>query len=107
MAELITVEVTYALPDVQEILKIGVPPGATVRDAIERSGILATHPEIDLDGRNKVGIFARQTRLDTPLRDRDRVEIYRPLIADPKTARRTRAAERKSAKKGDVAPGGE
>lgn len=106
MADLITVEVSYALPHMQEILKVGVAAGATVRDAIEASGILLKHPEIELDGQNKVGVFAKLTRLDTPLRDRDRVEIYRPLIADPKAVRKKRAEEGKAMKKGG-ATGGE
>lgn len=106
MADLITVEVTYALPQVQELLKVRVPEGATVRDAIEASGILAKHPEIDLDGPNKVGVYAKLTRLDTLLRDRDRVEIYRPLIADPKAVRKKRAEEGKVMKKGG-GPAGE
>lgn len=107
MADLINVEVSYALPQVQEVLKVGVPAGATVRDAIEASGILRKYPEIELDGRNKVGVFAKLTRLDTPLRDRDRVEIYRPLIADPKAVRKKRAEEGKAIKKGGAAGGEE
>ncbi|WP_332674207.1 RnfH family protein [Aromatoleum sp.] len=107
MADLINVEVSYALSHVQEVLKVGVPAGATVRDAIEASGILRKYPEIELDGRNKVGVFAKLTRLDTPLRDRDRVEIYRPLIADPKAVRKKRAEEGKVMKKGGAAGGEE
>ena len=100
MSEHIDVEVSYALPAEQDVLKVRVPAGATVQDAIEASGILEKHPEIDLKGANKVGIFAKLTRLDTALRDRDRVEIYRPLIADPKAVRRKRADEGKAMKKG-------
>jgi len=107
MAERINVEVSYALPRVQEVMKVSVPAGATVRDAIEASGILARYPEIELDGRNKVGVFAKLTRLDTPLRDRDRVEIYRPLIADPKAVRKKRAEEGKAMKKGGASGGDE
>lgn len=99
MADEISVEVVYARPDQQVILPVQLPAGATVEEAIRRSGILERFPEIDL-GRNKVGIWSRLTKLDTPLRDRDRVEIYRPLIADPKEVRRKRAEEGKVTKKG-------
>ena len=71
----------------------------SVRDAIEASGILQKYPGIDLE-KNKVGIFAKLVKLDAPLRDLDRIEIYRPLIADPKAVRKQRAAEGKVMKKG-------
>ncbi|NMG43991.1 RnfH family protein [Aromatoleum toluvorans] len=100
MTAFIDVEVAYALTAKQELIKVRVAAGATVRDAIEASGILRKHPDIELDGRNKVGVFAKLTRLDTVLRDRDRVEIYRPLIADPKAVRKQRAEEGKVMKKG-------
>ena len=100
MADFINVEVAYALPGRPELLKVRVVEGATAREAIEASGILAKYPDIELDGRNKVGVFARLVRLDTVLRDRDRVEIYRPLIADPKAVRKKRADEGKAMKKG-------
>jgi hypothetical protein len=76
------------------------PCGSTVLQAVEQSGILTRHPEVDL-AQNKLGIFAKLVKPDTPLRDRDRVEIYRPLIADPKAARKQRAAEGRAMKKGD------
>lgn len=95
----ILVEVAYALPHQQVILPVKVPEGATTEQAIMASGILAKFPEIDLS-KNKVGIFGKLARLDTVLRERDRVEIYRPLIADPKEVRRQRAAEGKGMKKG-------
>lgn len=100
MGNMINVEVSYALPQRQELIRVTVPEGATVRDAIEASGILAKYPEIELDKTNKVGVYAKLTRPDTPLRDRDRVEIYRPLIADPKAVRKKRAEEGKVMKKG-------
>jgi hypothetical protein len=84
------VEVTYALPDQQVLLALEVGEGTTVREAIERSGVLARFPEIELK-RGHVGIFGRATPLHMPLSDGDRVEIYRPLIADPKESRRERA----------------
>ena len=99
MAEQIRVEVVYALPDKQEILALKLPTGSTVREAIDRSGILQKYPEIDPE-KNKLGIFAKLTKPDAVLRDRDRVEIYRPLIADPKEVRKQRAAEGKVMKKG-------
>ena len=93
------VEVAYALPESQAILSLEVEEGTTVREAIERSGITERFPEIDLD-KNKVGIFGKLTKLDQTLRPKDRVEIYRPLIADPKEVRKQRAAEGKETKKG-------
>jgi putative ubiquitin-RnfH superfamily antitoxin RatB of RatAB toxin-antitoxin module len=100
MAEMINVEVTYAFPHRHELVKLVLPEGAVVRDAIDASGLLAKHPDIELDGRNKVGIYGKLTKLDAPLHDRDRVEIYRPLIADPKAVRKKRADEGKAMKKG-------
>ena len=99
MPELMDIEVVYALPKKQEILPVKLPAGATVREAIETSGILRKYPEIDL-GKNKIGVFAKLTKSDALLRNRDRVEIYRPLIADPKEVRKQRAAEGKVMKKG-------
>lgn len=96
----ISIEVAYALAQHQELVRLRLPEGATVRDAILASGLLAKYPDIDMDGRNKLGIFARLVKLDTVLRDRDRVEIYRPLIADPKAVRRKRADAGKALKKG-------
>lgn len=97
MSEEILVEVAYALPKMQEVLSVKVKPGATVSQAIEQSGILADFPEIDLASA-KVGIFGKQAKLDAALRDKDRIEIYRPLIADPKEIRKKRAAEGKGTK---------
>ncbi len=89
------VEVAYARPDEQVILEIRVADDATVEDAIRVSGILERFPEIDLR-LNKVGIFGKLTPLGTRLRNKDRVEIYRPLRADPKQSRKQRAAQTKS-----------
>jgi len=99
MAEMLKVEVCYALADKQELVAVTVPDGATLQQALEASGLLAKHPEIDLK-KNKFGIYAKLSKLDSLLRDRDRVEIYRPLIADPKEVRKQRAAEGKVMKKG-------
>jgi uncharacterized protein len=99
MAETIRVEVVYARPELQEVARLSLPEGSTVAQAIEASGLLAKHPEIDL-AKNKLGVYAKLAKADTPLRDSDRVEIYRPLIADPKEVRKQRAAEGKVMKKG-------
>jgi len=96
---MIQVEVAYALPHEQIVRVVEGEPGMTVREAIERSGILELHPEIDLT-RAKVGVFGKVTRLDAVLYPGDRVEIYRPLIADPKEARKKRAAQGKPLRKG-------
>lgn len=106
MSESINVEIVYALPDAQEIISLKLSQGATVKQAVEQSGMLEKYPEIDL-AKNKLGIFAKLTKPDAILRDRDRVEIYRPLIADPKEVRKQRAAEGKVMKKGAGDTGGE
>ncbi len=92
----ISVEVAYARPDQQQIIALQVAPGCTIQEAIEQSGILHKYPEIRLD-KNKVGIFGKLSQLQVLLRAGDRVEIYRPLLADPKAARKKRAARKKSA----------
>jgi uncharacterized protein len=100
MSEVINVEVSYALPHRHELVKLVLPAGATVEDAVKASGLLTKYPDIEPDGANKVGIYAKLTKLDAELRDRDRVEIYRPLIADPKAVRKKRAEEGKATRKG-------
>ena len=99
MAEMINVDVCYGLPEKQLLIKVKLSEGSTLQQALEASGILVKHPEIDLK-KNKFGVFAKLSKVDTVLRDRDRVEIYRPLIADPKEVRKQRAAEGKVMKKG-------
>jgi len=99
MAESIQIEVAYARPERQDLLRVKVPVGTTIQQAIEASGLLQRYPEIDL-GKTKVGIFGKLSRMDTAVRDQDRVELYRPLIADPKEVRKQRAAEGKVMKKG-------
>lgn len=96
----IRVEVAYALPGRQMILALEVPAGSTVRDAIEASGILSRFAEIDLE-RNRVGIFSKPVGLEQVLQEGDRVEIYRPLKADPKEVRRRLAEEGRTMRKGD------
>ena len=88
------IEVAYALRHKQTLLNIEVDDNASVEDAIQQSNILKKYPEINLK-KNKVGIFGKITSLDVKLREKDRVEIYRPLIADPKEVRKQRAAEGK------------
>lgn len=100
MAETIRVEVVYALPDHQELVRLELAAGATAQDAVEASGLLEKYPDIEVGGRNKLGIYAKLAKADSVLRDRDRVEIYRPLIADPKTVRKQRAEKGKAMKKG-------
>jgi len=99
MAESLSIEVAYALPQKQELVQLTLPAGCTVQQAIDASGLGQKYPEIDLT-KNKVGIFGKLAKPDSPLRDRDRVEIYRPLIADPKEVRKKRAEEGKAMKKG-------
>ncbi len=95
MADAIRVQVCYATPREQALRDLTVAVGATLRQAIEQSGILQGFPEIDL-ATNRVGIFGKVKALDTALREHDRIEIYRPLIADAKDARRRRAAKKSS-----------
>lgn len=97
--ETIAVEVAYALPEKQVIIALDVEPGTTLAQAVERSGILSQFPEIDLTV-NKVGIFGKLSKPGVVLREKDRVEIYRKLIADPKKVRKERAAQGKQMKKG-------
>jgi uncharacterized protein len=97
--KLIKVEVLYALSQEQTLLNVEVPQGSTLADAINISGILEKYPEIDLAS-NKLGIFGKLSKQDVVLREKDRVEIYRPLIADPKEVRKKRAEEGKVMKKG-------
>ncbi|NEX59748.1 RnfH family protein [Noviherbaspirillum galbum] len=93
MAEL-RVQVCYARPERQILMDIMVAQGSTLRQAIDASGMLAEAPEIDLD-QARVGIHGKVKTLDTVLREGDRVEIYRPLIADPMESRRRRAEKKR------------
>ena len=92
MAEMLNVEVCYAMSNKQEVVRIALPTGATLQQGLEASGLLGKYPEIDVK-KNKFGIWNKLSKLDALLRDRDRIEIYRPLIADPKEVRRKRAEE--------------
>ena len=84
------VEVVFALPSEQTVIDVELPVPATVDDAIRESGILEKYPQIDLEV-NKTGIFGKPAKREAALHPGDRVEIYRPLIADPKEMRKQRA----------------
>lgn len=87
----VIVEVVYALPGAQEVVEVELEEGAPVEAALNASGIPGRHPEIDLKTQ-RIGVWGRPVTLATGVHDRDRVEIYRALSADPKQARRRRAA---------------
>jgi uncharacterized protein len=105
MSEQITVEVAYALPERQSLLTVAVNRASTVQQVIELSGILQQYPQIDLAGQ-KVGIWSRPVKLDDIVQSGDRIEIYRPLIADPKDLRRRRAEKAKDEGRADKVTGG-
>lgn len=96
---MINVEVAYALENKQAILALDVPEGTTALEAARRSGIADRFEGIDLDNA-KLGIFAKVVSPTQVLREGDRVEIYRPLIADPKEVRKARAARAKERRAG-------
>jgi len=93
------VEVAYALEKKQTLLELKVSEGTTLKQAVELSGIIDIYPQIDLT-KDKTGIFGKIAKLDTILREKDRIEIYRPLIADPKQVRKERAAKGKAMRSG-------
>lgn len=96
MAELpvtLAIQLCYARPDRQFLLDLTVAPGTTIQQAIQNSGIIQQAPEIDVTVW-RVGLYGKLKTLDTVLREHDRIEIYRPLIADPKDTRRKRAESR-------------
>ena len=91
------IEVAYALPNEQRIFELEVPAGCDVEQAIKHSGVLNAYPQIDL-ATDKVGIYGKICKLTASLRNKDRIEIYRKLIADPKESRRQKVEmERKKA----------
>jgi putative ubiquitin-RnfH superfamily antitoxin RatB of RatAB toxin-antitoxin module len=93
--ELIRIEVAYARPENQRVLALDVPAGTTAIEAVRLSGIEEEFPEIELAG-SRLGIFGKLCKADRVLLAGDRVEIYRPLKADPKVVRRARAAAGRS-----------
>ncbi|MCX8958152.1 RnfH family protein [Erwinia psidii] len=86
----ISVEVVYALPEKQYLFTVNVAEGSTVEQAIKASGLLELRGDVDLTS-NKVGVFSRPVKLHDEVHSGDRIEIYRPLLADPKDLRRQRA----------------
>jgi putative ubiquitin-RnfH superfamily antitoxin RatB of RatAB toxin-antitoxin module len=82
-ANKIKIEVVYALPHEQTLLKLEVPEKSTIADAVKLSGLQDKHPEIDLE-KGKFGLYGKLSKTDVVLREKDRVEIYRPLIATRK-----------------------
>ena len=103
--DMITVEIVFALPNSQTLLELSVSRGTTVEQAIVLSNINASYPEVDIPSL-KVGIWSRVVKPSTELKDGDRVEIYRPLIADPKEVRRRRAEKAKQEGRADRVTGG-
>jgi putative ubiquitin-RnfH superfamily antitoxin RatB of RatAB toxin-antitoxin module len=93
MAEVLHVQVSYATPAHEILLTLDVAPGSTIEQAIRQSGVLEQVPGIDLAAQ-PVGLYGKKKPLDTVLRERDRIEIYRPLVADPKDSRRKRAEKK-------------
>ncbi len=87
----IFVEVAYARPDQQKIVELEIPEGSSIEQAIIESGMLLEYPEIDLKS-FEVGVFGKVLKKDQLVKSGDRIEIYRPLVQDPKQARRNRAA---------------
>ncbi|AUH50086.1 RnfH family protein [Chromobacterium sp. ATCC 53434] len=99
MTERLSVEVAYARPERQWLVALSLPSGACALDAVRASGILAQCPELD-EAALKLGVFGKAVKPEAALREHDRVEIYRPLLADPKEVRRQRAEAGKRTKKG-------
>lgn len=96
MSARLSIEVCYALPDEQALIAVDLPEGATLQQALDASGILQRFPRIDLTTQ-KVGVFGKIKALDAVLADHDRVEIYRPLLVDPKLSRQRRVEKTRKA----------
>ncbi len=94
VSESINVEVLYAYPERYFLQRVELNLPLTIEEVIKKSGVLEKYPEIDLK-KNKVGIFSRPAKLMDKINDGDRIEIYRPLLADPKEIRRKRAEQQK------------
>ncbi len=92
MSEIIEIEVVYGLPHKQVLLSLPVPDGSCIEECIKLSGIVTHFPEI-VPSEAVVGIFSRPEKLDSIIKSGDRIEIYRPLIADPKEMRNLRASK--------------
>ena len=89
IAVMLEIEVVYGLPDKQVLKKMNVQNGYTAREAVCQSGLDEIFSELDLQTA-PLGIFGKSVKDETLLRDKDRIEIYRPLLIDPKEARRKR-----------------
>ena len=100
MSDKLTIEVVYALPDQQVVIPLTVDDDTNIEQAILASGILTQFPEIDLT-QNRVGIYSRLAKLSDGLLDGDRIEIYRPLLEDPREIRRRRAKEQAEKQKAE------
>lgn len=96
MSARLSIEVCYALADEQALIAVDLPEGATLQQALDASGILQRFPRIDLTTQ-KVGVFGKVKALDAVLADHDRVEIYRPLLVDPKLSRQRRVEKTRKA----------
>ncbi|MFM0741023.1 RnfH family protein [Paraburkholderia xenovorans] len=96
MSARLSIEVCYASASEQVLIAVDLPEGATLQQALDASGILKRFPQIDL-GTQKVGVFGKLKPLDTVLADHDRVEIYRPLLVDPKLSRQRRVEKTRKA----------
>ncbi|MGF6772055.1 putative ubiquitin-RnfH superfamily antitoxin RatB of RatAB toxin-antitoxin module [Paraburkholderia sp. GAS199] len=96
MSARLSIEVCYALPGEQALVTVDLPVGATVQQALDASGLLKRFPQID-PGTQKVGVFGKLKPLDAVLADHDRVEIYRPLLVDPKLSRQRRVEKTRKA----------
>ncbi|WP_395342869.1 RnfH family protein [Ningiella sp. W23] len=105
MPSQLTIEIAYALPEKQSLMRVAVPDGTTVQKAIEQSGLLSLYQEIDLSV-NKVGIWNKVCKVDAVVSEGDRIEIYRPLIADPKEVRKLRAQKAKEEGRANKVTGG-
>lgn len=88
------IQLCYALPEKAFVIDLDINVGSTIEEAIHHSGLLADYPDIDLDN-TKIGVFGKLKTLDTLVREGDRIEIYRPLRADPMESRRRRAQHKK------------
>jgi hypothetical protein len=90
----IRVEVVYALAGREEVAMVSLPAGATALDALAASGLMRRHPEIDFASL-RLGVLGKRVPADARVADGDRVEVYRPLVNDPKESRRRRARARR------------
>lgn len=98
MSSQIQVEVAYALPAKQRIVKLKVPEGTTAMQAVQQSQLDTVFDELSLDGDLKLGVWGKSVTADRVLEEGERVEIYRPLLVDPKEVRKARAARAKAAR---------